>query len=1478
MRIRPTSCSRPVLVAGLLVCLLPAPEDSRAEAVQALSMPRARGASALRSSDASDPDTVWIGHVQNPTGLPGTPGGYGPYRIGRGTRLRGGGAAGFPNGVWTFDHFQGGTDVDSLQGWWPVALPYRRLAGGNLNDRDRRPFFGFDYGNNGNYVIPQGAPKRTFGVTGYWHRDPGANAPGLPDTGAVIAGPGVEWLPLGGGFSAWCGLRGHGDATVVDDPALGGTGNAFNQSVLEYQGGYNSTLHFGSSSPTGTDRNFPGYGSQWDQMLYRDVVLADGQGFDLSFAFRTELSTGRDNSSVTRVGWFDKDPVKRASLNDGNFISSSDAGGNAPIDSFMVYVGVPVEPVAGDDNDFRCTDPVAGGNGDGMLEIFDVQRRWFSEVIAIDRPYRELMSTFGINPAQMKSIVLPGGPGSAIQQILDAQPGAGGLVRVLFRVKTNRGWDDEDHSLSTFSSRTSGAALVDDVNVNGWNPTKGDFEAPESIDNRPQVTALDAWKSTGKPPQAFFHSVALAGLPFNDPCGEISSQRLCNMEGRVVHAGDADQNESLADPINSNARDRQRVLVSPTINLRSNGPGDYNGMGIDAEIADALADIVLDLDLHTAAFQFATGATRNGIRVGWQSYPAGQANGLPVWGEMRRTISFRTYDGTLGCFNSSTEGASFAPVGSFARREGLIQTTNASGVPDSIRVYIEHLSTCYSSVFECGAQGPFWSGGYIDNLSIGFIDGPGHPTATVEPWDLFHDVFPTNEAILPATPSFDTLAALVRSGRNIAEPPGFEPTPLIPGDTALVTSAGDDVRIDLVFRILPGVGNYRTVGNRASGLRKRPDQGGAAGNAVIAGDGSFWGEYLADNGTFGSPGGHGGGWSEHAWNSARMDTAEINLFPCDGAHGNELVTRLTPGLYATQYHEADPRFAVLGTIKNRCFLQNDAFGASLIADNINCGNGTLGNPGAPYPPPWTASSASGFDPNEVPGQPGRTREHTKIIPDGQLTPGAHVQYFFRKSRASAPALATETLPDTHFVWPQRGEGSLDGHRWQQFGVLPDRWKAAEFGGQGMACMLFVDVADRRGDELEWVAFADSVGYTALSRRGAHNGWRARGDQPIATPAGGPIDVSGDPSIARYTHGGQPGTVWDLYQVKGGEAAPFAAGLLGSRGASVPVPGLADGKLSKLGPSEAMLLTFYRVLLVATNDTYYGLGPNEYTSSDDIGLLTEFVTNAVYNPRPRGLLMFGQALAEDFDFNHPSFLNNVLGVRLREPDYRRFSANAMNVVDLETQPPLGFVGSRYGIANDCLDYLDVLDLAPGAIATPVMHYQNVGGQGPYIAAVYKPSQPNHEALTLIGGFALSQPVGSRFTLTKTGTKTFWCNVLNTLFAGVFCGPNCVVTGVGDGPGDVLAPFARLRSANPARGGTVRIAFALPVTERALVRVYDVSGRTVRTIANRIFEGGREHEVVWDGADDAGRRAPSGVYFYRLHAPSFTSERKVTLLRD
>jgi flagellar hook assembly protein FlgD len=60
------------------------------------------------------------------------------------------------------------------------------------------------------------------------------------------------------------------------------------------------------------------------------------------------------------------------------------------------------------------------------------------------------------------------------------------------------------------------------------------------------------------------------------------------------------------------------------------------------------------------------------------------------------------------------------------------------------------------------------------------------------------------------------------------------------------------------------------------------------------------------------------------------------------------------------------------------------------------------------------------------------------------------------------------------------------------------------------------------------------------------------------------------------------------------------------------------------------------------------------------------------------------------------------------------------------------------------------------------------------------------------------------------------------------------------------------------------------------VYDVQGRVVRTLLDEEATAG-VHEVAWDGSDQAGIPANSGVYLVRMEAREFRSTRKLLLAR-
>jgi flagellar hook assembly protein FlgD len=60
------------------------------------------------------------------------------------------------------------------------------------------------------------------------------------------------------------------------------------------------------------------------------------------------------------------------------------------------------------------------------------------------------------------------------------------------------------------------------------------------------------------------------------------------------------------------------------------------------------------------------------------------------------------------------------------------------------------------------------------------------------------------------------------------------------------------------------------------------------------------------------------------------------------------------------------------------------------------------------------------------------------------------------------------------------------------------------------------------------------------------------------------------------------------------------------------------------------------------------------------------------------------------------------------------------------------------------------------------------------------------------------------------------------------------------------------------------------------ICDVTGRTVRTLVRRQHPAGR-FQASWDGRDNHGRSAVSGVYFYRMISGEFTQTRKMVLLK-
>jgi flagellar hook assembly protein FlgD len=74
----------------------------------------------------------------------------------------------------------------------------------------------------------------------------------------------------------------------------------------------------------------------------------------------------------------------------------------------------------------------------------------------------------------------------------------------------------------------------------------------------------------------------------------------------------------------------------------------------------------------------------------------------------------------------------------------------------------------------------------------------------------------------------------------------------------------------------------------------------------------------------------------------------------------------------------------------------------------------------------------------------------------------------------------------------------------------------------------------------------------------------------------------------------------------------------------------------------------------------------------------------------------------------------------------------------------------------------------------------------------------------------------------------------------------------------------------------IAFSVPTAGRVSVRIYDVTGRLVRTVFDRTVMSG-QYTHVWDGRDGNGHAVSPGVYLVRFEAGRLAATRKVVRIR-
>ena len=82
-------------------------------------------------------------------------------------------------------------------------------------------------------------------------------------------------------------------------------------------------------------------------------------------------------------------------------------------------------------------------------------------------------------------------------------------------------------------------------------------------------------------------------------------------------------------------------------------------------------------------------------------------------------------------------------------------------------------------------------------------------------------------------------------------------------------------------------------------------------------------------------------------------------------------------------------------------------------------------------------------------------------------------------------------------------------------------------------------------------------------------------------------------------------------------------------------------------------------------------------------------------------------------------------------------------------------------------------------------------------------------------------------------------------------------------------------NPFNPSTT-IEYSITNDSHVNLSIYNVSGRLIRTLVDE-FKVINSYKVIWDGKDDRGNAAASGVYFYKLKIKDYVESKKLVLLR-
>jgi hypothetical protein len=304
---------------------------------------------------------------------------------------------------------------------------------------------------------------------------------------------------------------------------------------------------------------------------------------------------------------------------------------------------------------------------------------------------------------------------------------------------------------------------------------------------------------------------------------------------------------------------------------------------------------------------------------------------------------------------------------------------------------------------------------------------------------------------------------------------------------------------------------------------------------------------------------------------------------------------------------------------------------------------------------------------------------------------------------------------------------------------------------------------------------------------------------------------------------------------------------------------------------AQLAGYTDLLYTAGELGVYTLGNGDYNAdpSRDLQLLNNWL--ALGN---RDVLMCGDDLANSL-YNSGTvartFLESAMGVQYVDSDVRDNIGGqvAPTVVDVPGNPVF-VTANEWLLYGGCPAPNDFDAILPQPGAQTLALFTDAGGVAtpyPYPAAVLHTAGPGrvitlpYDPSFIMGWDKAPMPPLPRMLVLEEVCSYFaipWN--LNSSVAGV------------PGSTPALAVAAQPNPFNPS----VKLRYTLSRPGHLVMKVFDARGALVRTLVDgpvAVAQG----TVLWDGADDHGGQAASGLYFVETRAEGQVDVRKVTMLK-